>query len=193
MHTTILVLFGLNYTLIILLPFIYFVKRERGLSAMWCVTAAPFVLLPCFMFLPNFGVMQALVAAESMPGIALAALSALSSAISLGLVAWARSAHRERPPQWHQQQDLPTSLTTHGPYVRMRHPFYSAYLLMFLAAVLIVPNAGTLGVLIYAVIALNHTAAREERRLCASRFGEQYHAYVAQSGRFVPAISRKSA
>ncbi len=193
MHTTVLVLFGLNYTLIILLPFIYFVKRERGHSVMWCVTAAPFVLLPCFMFLPNFGEMRPLVAAESTPGIALAALSALSSVMSLGLVAWARGAHRERPPQWHQQQDLPTSLTTHGPYARMRHPFYSAYLMMFLAAAAIVPNGGTLGVLIYAVIVLNHTAAREERRLCASRFGEQYHAYVAQSGRFVPAISRRSA
>ncbi len=193
MHTTILVLFGLNYTLIILLPFIYFVKRERGLSVMWCVTAAPFVLLLCFMFLPNFGVMRPLVAAESTPGLALAALSALSSAMSLGLVTWARGAHRDRPPQWHQEQDLPTSLTTHGPYARMRHPFYLAYLMMFLAAAAIVPNGGTLGVLIYAVIVLNHTAAREERRLCASRLGEQYHAYIAQSGRFVPAISRRSA
>ena len=192
MYTTVLVLFGLNYILIMSLPFIYFVRRERGLSVMWCVTAVPFVLLPCFMILRNFGVVRPLVVAESMLGIALAALSALSSVMSLGLVAWARGAHLDRPPQWHQEQDLPTSLATNGPYARMRHPFYSAYLMMFLAAAAIMPNVGTMGVLIYAAIVLNHTAAREERRLRASRFGEQYHAYIAQSGRFVPAISRRS-
>jgi protein-S-isoprenylcysteine O-methyltransferase Ste14 len=35
---------------------------------------------------------------------------------------------------------------------------------------------------------LNYTAAREERRLLASAFGEQYRAYVFRSGRFLPSF-----
>ena len=87
--------------------------------------------------------------------------------------------------------DTPESLVTGGPYARLRHPFYLAYLLMFLAAALIAPGAGTIGALAYAAVVLNHTAAREERLLCASDLGDQYRAYAARTGRFLPGFARQ--
>lgn len=52
---------------------------------------------------------------------------------------------------------------TYGPYRWVRHPFYAAFLL-----------------------ALNRTAAREERRLLGSPFGPAYAEYLRRTGRFVP-------
>ena len=55
------------------------------------------------------------------------------------------------------------------------------------SAALAFPHALTVLAAICGALVLNHTAAREERRLLASRFKDRYAAYLARTGRFVPA------
>jgi protein-S-isoprenylcysteine O-methyltransferase Ste14 len=82
---------------------------------------------------------------------------------------------------------------TYGPYQRVRHPFYAAFLLAFAGAFLLAPQWGALSTLIYAFLTLNFTAANEERRLAGSRLGAEYQNYLRQTGRFWPRRRRRIA
>ena len=190
MNAAILVLVTLNFVLIATLPLVFFEKRDGRLSPMWWITVAPFFALPVFVALHGIGYMAPLVASDGVVGRGLAIFAIASSTLSIVLIVLTIGAHQARASLWHQEHDLPPMLVTKGPYSRVRHPFYLAFLLMFLAAAAIVPNAGTISVLIYAAFLLNHTAAREERRLCTSHFGKQYRSYIARSGRFIPPLKR---
>jgi protein-S-isoprenylcysteine O-methyltransferase Ste14 len=75
---------------------------------------------------------------------------------------------------------------TWGLYSRIRHPLYASHILAFLAAAVFFPHWVTLCLLGYMTWALNLTAAKEERRLSASAFGQQYRQYMARTGRFFP-------
>jgi protein-S-isoprenylcysteine O-methyltransferase Ste14 len=188
MTTAVTMFLGLNYAFVAALPFLFFENRDRRLPLMWWVTAAPFLVLPLFVLLPATGIALPLLApgGSAAPSLSLFALA--SSALSILLIVSAVHAHRRRASLWHQERDLPPALVLHGPYARVRHPFYLAFLLMFLAAAMAAPGAGTVSVLIYAFCVLSHTATREERRLCASPFGAEYSAYMARSGRFFPSL-----
>jgi len=86
---------------------------------------------------------------------------------------------------------LPAGLVTSGPFAWVRHPFYVAYWLGFVAApvatasfVLAIPVA------IYAVVFV--AAAREEEALLlASAMGDQYREYASRTGMFLPGIGRR--
>jgi protein-S-isoprenylcysteine O-methyltransferase Ste14 len=130
-------------------------------------------------------------APDSGSGLGLALFGTFLSASSIALITLTLGIHKAPPSQWHQENDAPQELVTRGPYSRIRHPFYSGYLLAFLAAVCICPTAGTVGVFIYAGLILNHTAAREEQRLRASEFGTEYRAYMERTGRFLPRKRRQ--
>jgi protein-S-isoprenylcysteine O-methyltransferase Ste14 len=155
---------------------------------MWWLTSAPFFALPLLVGLAASGLTPSLAAPETILGNGLAIFAVVSSTISIALLAAAVHAHRRPPSFFHQERDLPPALVLSGPYARVRHPFYLAFLLMFLAAAAVTPSAGTLATLLYALCLLDHTAAREERRLCASPFGLQYRAYMARTGRFLPSL-----
>jgi protein-S-isoprenylcysteine O-methyltransferase Ste14 len=176
-----------NFVLIGLLPVIAF-RRDGRFNARWCLTSAPFLLVPLLLILSRTGWLHPFAAGLSafQPVRALAA--AAMSAASVALLAATTAAHRVRPALWHQDDDAPAELVTSGPYARIRHPFYSSFLLAFLAAFLALPHAATLACLLYAGAALNLTASREERRLLASAFGDDYRRYLAASGRFLPRL-----
>jgi protein-S-isoprenylcysteine O-methyltransferase Ste14 len=80
-------------------------------------------------------------------------------------------------------------LVTWGPYARIRHPFYSSFLLAFIAAILVLPHTLTLLACIYSCVTLTMTAKREEGRLMASEYGDQYIRYYRRSGRFFPRLT----
>jgi protein-S-isoprenylcysteine O-methyltransferase Ste14 len=185
MNVTALALLGVNYALVMSLPFVFFERRDRRRASMWWVAAAPFIALPDLVALAELGLVPTVV--DNGVARALSVASVVPCAASIALVAAAMAANRRRLAQWHQRHDEPRSLQTRGPYARVRHPFYLAYVLMFLAAVLVAPSAGVIGALVYAVVVLNHTAAREERIICASDLGDRYRAYMSRTGRFLPA------
>jgi protein-S-isoprenylcysteine O-methyltransferase Ste14 len=79
------------------------------------------------------------------------------------------------------------TLVTRGPYRWVRHPFYDCLGLIILASSLIAANgflflAGTL----FLVLIVVRTRTEEERLL--ARFGDDYRAYMKQTGRFGPRI-----
>ncbi len=79
------------------------------------------------------------------------------------------------------------TLVTSGPYRFVRHPFYDAAALYFLAISLVAANwfLGLACALVFALIVVR--TRREEDRLLA-RFGDDYRRYTEQTGRFLPGI-----
>ena len=73
-----------------------------------------------------------------------------------------------------------------GPYGLVRHPMYSAYLLLFIGAFFISEN-WVIGVTGTAVIVTLMTLriVREEELLC-ERFGDEYEQYRRSTGMFIP-------
>ena len=79
-------------------------------------------------------------------------------------------------------------LVTGGPYRFVRHPTYVAFPLAMIALFLLSANwvLGLIGFILTATISLGR-APLEERQLLG-RFGDEYRAYAAQTGRFFPRV-----
>lgn len=81
-------------------------------------------------------------------------------------------------------------LVTTGPYRFMRHPMYTAYLVLFVGAFLLSANwaigAGGAGVIL---TLMTFRLAGEERRL-EERFGGAWIAYRSATGAFLPRLAR---
>jgi protein-S-isoprenylcysteine O-methyltransferase Ste14 len=77
------------------------------------------------------------------------------------------------------------TLVTRGPYRWVRHPFYDAMALLIVAIALIAANWFVLvaGAVVFVLLAVR--TQTEEQQLVA-RFGEEYRAYMENTGRFVP-------
>jgi protein-S-isoprenylcysteine O-methyltransferase Ste14 len=81
-------------------------------------------------------------------------------------------------------------LVTDGPYRWVRHPIYSAFLLIMGSTLFITANwligltwiGATLGEVMW--------RANIEEGMMIERFGEQYRAYMGETGRFVPRLLR---
>jgi protein-S-isoprenylcysteine O-methyltransferase Ste14 len=117
----------------------------------------------------------------------------LATALALGslcLMSFTLGTHRVPLALWHQHDDDPQAIVTWGAYRRVRHPFYSAFIAAQAACALLVPHPLSLAMLAYSLLALSFTARREERLLLSSRFGAQYRAYMAATGRFMPFVGR---
>jgi protein-S-isoprenylcysteine O-methyltransferase Ste14 len=181
----VLVLSLCTFVVIGLLPRMFF-RRGGRLVLMWWVTAFPFFVCPVALLLGYAGVLPALTPSTWHRW--LDPVSALASAASFGLICLTIGTHRIPLALWHQDNDAPQHLVTHGAYARIRHPFYAAFLLAFLGALAAFPHWLTLLASAYGFVVLNATAAREERRLRASAFGEEYRRYLSRTGRFVPRL-----
>jgi protein-S-isoprenylcysteine O-methyltransferase Ste14 len=185
-NALLVLLFG-NFALIALLPVICF-RRDGWFNARWFLTGAPFFVAPLLLVLGRVGWLHPLLAGRPALQLALGVAAAVLAAASIVLIVATMEAHRVRPALWHQDDDAPAELVTRGPYARIRHPFYSSFLLTFMAALLALPHPATLACLLYATAALTLTARREERRLADSAFGDDYRRYLAASGRFLPRL-----
>lgn len=82
------------------------------------------------------------------------------------------------------------TLVTSGPYRLMRHPMYSAALLLGAAATLLIANSVMLmgGIAMFVLLAARSRV--EEQRL-VEKFGEAYRIYQRGTGRFVPRVTRR--
>jgi protein-S-isoprenylcysteine O-methyltransferase Ste14 len=80
------------------------------------------------------------------------------------------------------------NLVTNGPYRYVRHPMYTTFYVLHIAAFLLMANwflgltwiAGLTAVIILRV--------NREEAMLVSRFGEKYSCYVKKTGRFLPII-----
>jgi protein-S-isoprenylcysteine O-methyltransferase Ste14 len=167
------------FAVIGVLPRIFF--RRGTFNRGWWLTALPFFWTPVFLLVAAVAGWRPWF--SSAWSVSVAGLLALAS---VGLLCMTLGTHRVPLALWHQDDDPPTSIVTYGAYARIRHPFYTSFLLSFAAAFFLFPHVVTLLPLLYAAGRLNATAAREERRLSASEFGPDYIAYLSRTGRFTP-------
>jgi protein-S-isoprenylcysteine O-methyltransferase Ste14 len=101
----------------------------------------------------------------------------------------ARLAHGSNRPAAVFGQEVPETIVRNGPYRLIRHPFYLAYSLSYLA--LAVVGGQWLQYVIAALLFLlyDRAASQEERLLCKSpRIGEQYTEYCRRSWRWCPPL-----
>jgi protein-S-isoprenylcysteine O-methyltransferase Ste14 len=173
----------LNFAVIGALPRVFF-RSDGRLNAKWWLTALPFGLSPLFVAASTAFGRQPMAPDSWRTGLDLAAVAL--NAVSIALIFLTLGTHRIPVALWHQENDEPRRLVTHGAYGLIRHPFYAAFLLAFLSGAVLFPHAVTLGLLCYGFVALNTTAAQEERRLSRSEFGAEYRQYLARTGRFLP-------
>ena len=98
------------------------------------------------------------------------------------------SARRVQLPRTLVDDPMPTALITTGPFAFVRHPFYLAYSLAWMAAPVAThgPMITLFGV---AAVATYIVAARREERQLEAHFGDAYRAYRSKAGLLLPSIS----
>jgi len=82
-------------------------------------------------------------------------------------------------------------LATTGPYAKVRHPQYGAFVLIMFGFLIQWPTVITLGMFPILVIAYARLAKKEERDV-EHEFGEAYRRYKAQTPAFFPHFSKKA-
>jgi protein-S-isoprenylcysteine O-methyltransferase Ste14 len=140
----------LNFGFIGSLPRVFF--KDGRLTLEWWYTATPLLLCPLFLIATAAGwipLLGAPVPWSEVLGLAAVVLNAGS----IALVAFTLGTHRVRIALWHQAADAPVELVTYGAYARIRHPFYAAFLLALLGALLLAPSPATLLTLVLGFIA----------------------------------------
>jgi protein-S-isoprenylcysteine O-methyltransferase Ste14 len=159
-------------------------RPDGKLNRNWFLTALPF--FACLILLPlgAAGALRPQTPASWSATLDVVATGVAAASIALMFLTW--GTHRVPLSLWHQVNDAPRGIVTVGPYRAVRHPFYAAFLLAVISVVLVLPDWATALTFIYAIVGLNITAAREERRLSVSEFGAEYRAYIRRTGRFVP-------
>jgi protein-S-isoprenylcysteine O-methyltransferase Ste14 len=96
--------------------------------------------------------------------------------------------HRDLGHNWSVSLDLRErhTLVTAGVYGLVRHPMYTAFWLMALAQLLLLPNwvAGPAGLVGFGILFFGRLRREEEMMIAA--FGEEYRAYMRRTARVVP-------
>lgn len=184
MNEPALLLVLLDFGAIGLLTVTFFRRERRRLGVKWWATAVPNFLCPAVLIGGYLAGAAPLTPAGWTRPLALAAVAV--AATGLALMFLTRGTHRIPIALFHQDGVPARHLVTYGAYGRIRHPFYTSYILVFAAAAAVFPHWSTLGILGYVLVSLNLTAAGEERRLAASEFGAEYRRYMARTGRFLP-------
>ena len=96
--------------------------------------------------------------------------------------------HSDLGKNWSVSLDLRErhTLVTSGVYAHVRHPMYSAFWLMALAQVLLLPNwvAGPAGLIGFGTLFFGRVGREEEMMMSA--FGEEYRTYMGRTARVVP-------
>lgn len=99
------------------------------------------------------------------------------------------AARRVPLPRTLVDDPMPSALITRGPFAVIRHPFYTAYSLAWLAAP-VATHGPVIGLFAVIAIGIYVAAARREERLLEARFGEAYRTYQLGSGRVLPSMAR---
>ena len=187
MNEGILLFYLLNFIFIGLLPKLFF-KKDGSFNLMWWLTASPFLLCTLFLLLSFAGYLPRLTGYGNSLARVLELVSVLFTVASVALIFFTLGTHRIPIALWHQDNDAPKHIVTYGAYRWIRHPFYASFLLALFGALVFCPQWGTLVTFLQGFVILNVTAAREERRLCASQFGAEYAEYMRRTGRFWPRL-----
>jgi protein-S-isoprenylcysteine O-methyltransferase Ste14 len=95
-------------------------------------------------------------------------------------------AHGRQRPSGAFASLAPSGLITHGPYRWVRHPFYTAYVLAFLAGAAFAQSGWLWLVPAWMVTIYALAAHREELLILSSPLGRSYVEYQRSTGAFFP-------
>lgn len=98
----------------------------------------------------------------------------------------ARTAMRANPLSLAFSTDAPTFLNESGPYRWVRHPFYTAYAISWLAVCAITGHPAAAAVFVVMMSLYVYAAYQEERKFLQSRFAADYRGYQQRTGMFLP-------
>ena len=118
---------------------------------------------------------------------AVAAVAAPLYIGSAGLFIWAAATNRDQRLALALTREAPTHLVTVGPYRYLRHPFYTSYLLTWLAGALAIQHPA-MAIPLIAMGTIYRIAANDEeqRFLDDPRFAADYRRFMTSIGRFLP-------
>ena len=111
-------------------------------------------------------------------------------AASIALYEWARRTIRGRKFHLAWTGDVPDAVCEIGPYARVRHPIYLAYLLAFLALLVAKPGWPTAAIFLFNLALFVQAAFGDERSLALSPLAEEYAAYKRRVGMLFPRLRR---
>lgn len=83
-------------------------------------------------------------------------------------------------------------LITSGPYRWVRHPMYTAFILLGLAWFLLSGSWMIAGFWLAATVLVIVTRLNEEERMMLRQFGDAYRIYEQQTGRFLPRLGSRA-
>ncbi|MGH8792494.1 MAG: methyltransferase family protein [Stackebrandtia sp.] len=190
MNEAVLLLVLLNFGAIGLLT-VRFFRSDFQPTLKWLAAALPHFACPGLLIAAYLADLNPIAPQGWTRPLEIVAVVLSASSIALMFFTWGN--HRIPLAHFHQHDDVPEHIVTHGAYQRIRHPFYASYFLLYVAAAAVFPHWGSLGILAYVIVAMNLTAAGEERRLSDSEFGDEYRRHIARTGRFMPTPVRGSA
>lgn len=170
-----------------LLPFVFF-RKDGTFNLMWMITAAPYVALEVIFLMALTGQASQLEFASPLAAQILTGLSVALNVAGIALISMTIGSHRVPLALWHQKNDAPVNIVKHGPYSKVRHPFYTSFILIMTASFLAFPHWSTLAIAIYGFTILTLTAKKEEKKLSSSEFGSEYVEYMSSTGRFFPKL-----
>ena len=105
-----------------------------------------------------------------------------------GLFVWACAATRAYRPEMAFSDARPTTLFSAGPYRIVRHPFYSSYILFWLACSLATTSIAVSVVTFILIVAYTAAALQEQNFFLNSVLRPQYEAYQKRTGLFWPRL-----
>jgi protein-S-isoprenylcysteine O-methyltransferase Ste14 len=128
----------------------------------------------------------AVIAVAPSPGLVFRCLGIALYVLAQGLFWWARSAHGGERPAFAFIATKPAFLTQTGPYRFIRHPFYTAYLLVWLAGAVVSAQPWLLLTTV-GMTAFHYVAARqEEQSFAQTDLAGAYRNYKQRTGMFFP-------
>lgn len=186
MELSLLVLIEVAFIYAGSLPALFF-KNGAEKNLKWFLSCVPFFVLPFLLLVQFFLELPTSVPVIGLLNSAYTILAVVCAVLSVLLINWSVLTHKTAIPLWHQEgHQLPSELVTSGPYQFLRHPFYSAYLLLFLASVFAWFHWSTLILFIWGVVAISITAKQEESTLLSTDLAEQYGKYRKNAGFLLP-------
>jgi protein-S-isoprenylcysteine O-methyltransferase Ste14 len=109
---------------------------------------------------------------------------------AVALYEWSRRTVMERNFYIGLAGEVPAAVCETGPYRYTRHPFYSSYMLAFLAVAVAFPSPIVAAVCVINIGFFIYIAFDDERVLLASPLSGSYQAYRQRAGMVVPRFKR---
>jgi protein-S-isoprenylcysteine O-methyltransferase Ste14 len=143
-----------------------------------------------FLVLPVVAIATPLLDAAAYPLHPAAFSAGLGVAIASLWLCW--RSHADLGDQWSATLELKEKhrLVTEGVYARLRHPMYAGLMLAAVAQALLLPNWIAGPAYLVAIMTLYALRVGREERMLAERFGADWDAYAARTGRLIPRPAR---